>query len=157
MSHPEPRIQCSNPHCVASNTLEAHFCHRCNTPTIKRYLWSSNPVTLEQPEDSSVESRYLAISAQVFLDTKPSKPPLTPEEVPEEIVAYLQLFPCYPHIPQVYGLLDRTETWLLDYGTVPMTKSGELAHPQELLPKLVSLWSSATAFQQLNWLWQMAK
>ncbi|MGD1917833.1 MAG: PP2C family protein-serine/threonine phosphatase [Pleurocapsa sp.] len=157
MSHPAPRIQCSNPHCVASNTLEAHFCHRCNTPTIKRYLWSDKAVTLDESNDSSADNRYLAISPQIFLDTKPSKPPLTPEEVPVDIVAYLQLFPCYPHIPQVYGLLDNTEAWLLDYGTVPHSLSGELKYPEQLLPKLTSLWSSATAFQQLNWLWQIAK
>ena len=156
MSHPEPRIQCSNPQCVASNTLEAHFCHRCNTPTIKRYLWSDRPVTLSELKGEP-NSRYVSISPQIFLDTKPSKPPLTPEEVPPDIVAYLQLFPCYPHVPQVYGLLDDTEAWLLDYGTVPIAESGKLIHPQELLPKLESLWSSATAFQQLNWLWQIAK
>ncbi len=159
MSHPEPRIQCSNPHCVASNTLEAHFCHRCNTPTIKRYLWSDKAVTLNKPEEegSSFTNRYLSISSQIFLDTKPSKPPLTPEEVPAHIVAYLQLFPCYPNIPQVYGLLDDTEAWLFDYGTVPCNLSGDLKYPQQLLPKLISLWSNATAFQQLNWLWQIAK
>ena len=157
MSHPEPRIQCSNPHCVASNTLEAHFCHRCNTPTIKRYLWGNKAVALDTLEGAILENRYLAISPQIFLDTKPSKPPLTPEEVPADIVAYLQLFPCYPHVPQVYGLLDRTETWLLDYGTVPTTTTGELLDPQGLIPKLTSLWSNATAFQQLNWLWQIAK
>jgi len=157
MPHPEPRIQCSNPHCVASNKLEAHFCHRCNTPTIKRYLWSDRPAISNEQEHTLINSRYLALSSQIFLDTKPSKPPATPEEVPPNIVAYLQLFPCYPHIPQVYGLLDNTDAWLLDYGSVPTNISGELSHPQELLPQLKSLWSSATAFQQLNWLWQIAK
>ena len=157
MSHPEPRIQCSNPQCVASNILEAHFCHRCNTPTIKRYLWSDKAVTPDESEGKSCNDRYVGISAQIYLDTKPSKPPLTPEEVPPHIVAYLQLFPSYPHVPQVYGLLDNTEAWLFDYGTVPTTASGKLIYPQELLPKLTSLWSNATAFQQLNWLWQIAK
>lgn len=157
MSYPEPRIQCSNPHCVASNTLEAHFCHRCNTPIVKRYLWSNQAVTLDKPKDSTIGNRYLAISPQIFLDTQPNKPPLTPEEVPADIVAYLQLFPCYPHVPQVHGLLDDSEAWLLDYGTVPQNSSGELKYPQQLLPKLQSLWEGANAFQQLNWLWQIAK
>jgi protein phosphatase len=157
MSHPEPRIQCSNPHCVASNTLEARFCHRCNTPTIKRYLWSNKAVISKEQERTLINSRYLALSPQIFLDTKPSKSPVTPEEVPPDIITYLQLFPCYPHIPQIYGLLDDTDAWLLDYGSTPITSSGELEYPQQLLPKLNSLWSSATAFQQLNWLWQIAK
>lgn len=157
MSHPEPRIQCSNPHCLASNTLEAHFCHRCNTPIIKRYLWSDKVVSAKKSENSHGEDRYWAVSPQIFLDTKPSKPPLTPEEVPPHIVAYLQLFPCYPHVPQVYGLLDNTDAWLMDYGTVPSLISGELKYPQHLLPKLITLWGDATAFKQLNWLWQIAK
>ncbi len=157
MSHPEPRIQCSNPHCLASNTLEAHFCHRCNTPIIKRYLWSDKVISAERLQNSHSEDRYWSVSPQIFLDTKPSKPPLTPEEVPPHIVAYLQLFPCYPHVPQVYGLLDNTDAWLMDYGTVPSLISGELKYPQQLLPKLIVLWSDASAFKQLNWLWQIAK
>jgi len=157
MPHPEPRIQCSNPHCVASNPLEAPFCHRCNTPTVKRYLWSNKATITPEQINTMIEGRYLATSPQIFLDTQPNKPPITPEEVPTEIVAYLQLFPCYPHVPQVYGLLDGKDTWLLDYGTVPFTTSGELAYPQQLVPKLEDLWSSASGFQQLNWLWQIAK
>ncbi|MCC0178354.1 protein phosphatase 2C domain-containing protein [Waterburya agarophytonicola K14] len=156
MPHPEPRIHCSNPHCTASNSLEAHFCNRCNTPTIKRYLWSNKAIVPNEP-GSTISSRYLALSPQIFLDTQPSKAPVTPEEVPPEIVAYLQLFPCYPHVPQVYGLLDNTDAWLLDYGTVPSSPSGQLKYPQQLIPKFQTLWSDAAAFQQLNWLWQMAK
>ena len=157
MPYPEPRIQCSNPHCVASNTLEAHFCHRCNTPIIKRYLWSSKIAVSDEQKNTAINDRYLVKSPQIFLDTKPSKPPLTPEEVSPEIVAYLQLFACYPHIPQVYGLLDGTDAWLLDFGTVPTKSSGELEYPRQLIPKLRDLWQNATAFGQLNWLWQMAK
>lgn len=157
MSHPEPRIQCSNPHCEASNKLEARFCHRCNTPTVKRYLWSTKKVISDEQEQTLINDRYLAFSNQIFLDTQPSKPPVTPEEVSPEIVAYLQLFPCYPHVPQVYGLLDGTDAWLLDYGSVPSNILGTLDYPQQLVPELRHLWSSATDLQQLNWLWQIAK
>lgn len=159
MPYPEPRIQCSNPHCTASNNLEARFCHRCNTPTIERYLWSNKVVTPPpESKDQLVCGRYFAVSSQIFLDTQPGKPPATPEEVPPAIVAYLQLFPCYPHVPQIYGLLDSTvDAWLLDYGTVPLVSPGKLQYPQQLIPKLTSLWSQANGFQQLNWLWQIAK
>ena len=157
MPHPEPRIQCSNPHCTASIKLEARFCHRCNTPTIRRYLWSNKKVIADEQEKTLINGRYLAFSKQIFLDTQPSKPPVTPEEVPQEIVAYLQLFPCYPHVPQVYGQLDGTDAWLLDYGTVPSNVPGKLDYPQQLIPRLRYLWSSATALKQLNWLWQIAK
>ncbi|MEM8830768.1 MAG: protein phosphatase 2C domain-containing protein [Cyanobacteria bacterium P01_G01_bin.19] len=120
-------------------------------------MWSDKVASAKKSENSHGEDRYWAVSPQIFLDTKPSKPPLTPEEVPPHIVAYLQLFPCYPHVPQVYGLLDNTDAWLMDYGTVPSLISGELKYPQQLLPKLITLWGDATAFKQLNWLWQIAK
>lgn len=157
MSHPESRIHCSNPHCTASNLLEAHFCDQCSTPVIRRYLWSNKKViNLDQKHTNN--DRYLALSEQIFLDTQPNKPPVTPEEVPPEIVVYLQLFPCYPHIPQAYGLLDGTDAWLFDYGTVPTVGLEEsLANPHQLIPRIEDLWGDATALQQLNWLWQIAK
>lgn len=154
MSHPESTIQCSNPHCIASNKLEACFCNRCSTPIVKRYLWSSKAVASEK--HTSISDRYFALSDRIFLDTQPSKPPATPEEVSPEIVPYLQLFPCYPHVPQVYGLLDGTDAWLFDYGTVPTDEREQLVYPQ-LIPRLEDLWSSAPPLKQLNWLWQIVK
>lgn len=157
MQHPEPRIQCSNPQCAASNALEAHCCHRCDTPIIRRYLWTKKAVISEKEVKTLINRRYLAYSTQIFLDTQPNKPPATPEEVPPEIVAYLQLFPYYPNVPQVYGLLGHGDAWLLDYGTVPSDRSGKLDEPNHLIPQLESLWKGANAVQQLNWLWQIAK
>ncbi|MEM6612351.1 MAG: PP2C family serine/threonine-protein phosphatase [Cyanobacteria bacterium P01_C01_bin.72] len=157
MSHPEPKIQCSNPNCVASNSLEASICERCNTPIVRRYLWSNDQAIAPEQKQTLIDDRYLALTEQIFLDTQPTKPPLTPEEVPPEIVVYLQLFAYYPHIPQPFGLLNNRQSWLFDYGTVPVTASGKLAYPQELIPKIKDLWSEATPLQQLNWLWQIAK
>ena len=157
MQHPEPRIQCSNPQCAASNTLEASCCHRCNTPIVRRYLWSIKEAISQEQVQTLISNRYLAFSTRIFLDTKPNKPPSTPEEVPPDIINYLQLFPCYPNVPQVYGLLEQNDAWLLDYGTVPIDDLGHLANPQEFIPSLESSWSNATAFKQLNWLWQIAK
>jgi protein phosphatase len=156
MPHPaEPRIQCSNPNCVASNELEALFCHRCKTPVIKRYLWATKEIISQEQEKELINNRYLVISSRIFLDTQPGNPPQTPEEVSKEIIPYLQLFPCYPNIPQVYGQLDGTNAWLLDYGTVPTQAQGELIYPEQLIPELRYLWQNATALQQLNWLWQI--
>jgi len=150
MSHPEPRIHCSNPHCAASNILEARFCERCSTPIIRRYLWS-NKKAINSEQKQIFNDRYLALSEQIFLDTQPHKPPVTPEEVPQEIVVYLQLFPCYPHIPQAYGLLDGTDAWLFDYGTVPTVGAeGVLVDPCQLIPPLKDLWKDATALQQFS-------
>lgn len=158
MSHPEPRIQCSNPHCEASNALEARFCHRCKTPIVRRYLWSNKQAISPRQKNTLINERYLALSERVFLETQPGKPPVTPEEVPEEIVVYLQLFTCYPHIPQAYGMLDGTDAWLFDYGTVPTTDpAGLVINSEQLIPRIEDLWTDATALKQLNWLWQIAK
>ncbi|BAZ43250.1 protein-serine/threonine phosphatase [Chondrocystis sp. NIES-4102] len=156
MPYPEPRIQCSNPKCAASNTLFASICGECKTPIVRHYLWSNKKVVSALQQQQLINQRYLVLGSQIFLDTKPHQPPITPEEVPPEIVPYLQLFSCYPHVPQIYGLLDGTDAWLLDYGTVPSRITGELDYPQQLIPRLQDLWSSATAFKQLNWLWQIA-
>lgn len=156
MTHSEPIIQCSNHSCAASNKLEAHFCHRCKTPLSKRYLWSTEEVISSEQTNQLIGDRYFAITTNVFLDTQPGIKPQTPDEVPQQIITYLQLFPYYPHVPLVYGQINATDTWLLDYGTIPLTKSGTPRHPN-LLPELTSLWRSATAFQQLSWLRQMAK
>ncbi|NJO93251.1 MAG: hypothetical protein HC820_00810 [Hydrococcus sp. RM1_1_31] len=48
------------------------------------------------------------------------------------------------------------EIWFLEYGTVPLDEAGELQY-QELLPLLSEVWQKATAIQQLNWLWQIAR
>ena len=156
MSHPELRIQCSSPDCAASNPLEARICERCSTPIVRRYLWSNQKAIAPEQEQTLISGRYLALSDRIFLDTQPNQPPVTSEEVPPEIVVYLQLFSCYPHIPQAYGLLDGN-AWLLDYGTVPINAyTGKLIDPQ-LIPQIKHLWIEATPLQQLNWLWQIAK
>lgn len=157
MSHPEPKIQCSNsnPHCVASNDSEALICDRCRTPIVRRYLWSSHKAISPKQKHTLINERYFALSEQIFLDTQPSKPPLTPEEVPLNIVVYLQLFAYYPHIPQPHGLLN-DEHWLFDFGTVP-ANARKLAYPVDFIPKIEDLWSNVTALKQLNWLWQIAK
>ncbi len=157
MSHPEPKIQCSNPHCAASNLLAARLCEQCGTPIMRRYLWSVEQTAISEENNTLIDGRYLGLDNQIFLDTQPSKAPTTPEEVDPEIVVYLQLFPCYPHVPQPYGLLDGTTTWLFDYGTVPVDDLGNLIYPQQLIPRIEDLWSKASSLQQLNWLWQIAK
>ncbi|MEO1342458.1 MAG: protein-serine/threonine phosphatase, partial [Cyanobacteria bacterium J06635_13] len=116
--------------------MKANICDRCSTPLIKRYLWSKDKAIASEQQQTLVDDRYLALTEQIFLDTQPTKPPLTPEEVPAEIVVYLQLFTHYPHIPQPHGLLSEQQNWLFEYGTVPVTATGELVYPQELLPQI---------------------
>ena len=170
MPHSESGIQCSNPHCMAFNDLESRFCRQCKTPVVKRYLWAmgakSNSVhetgTIVSPQikpdqvGSLIGERYLALTQQIFLDTKPGLTPQIPEEIPRVIATYLQLFAYSPHIPQVYGQIDGYNIWLLDYGTVPHNSLGKLKHPQQLVPEILSFWPQAQAIKQLNWLRQIA-
>jgi protein phosphatase len=105
--------------------------------------------------ENSLEQRYILISDRIYLDTKPGETPQIPEKLPEQIISYLQLFPYFPHIPQVYGQLDGTQIWLLDYGTVPVNRQGKLI-AANLLPEITSIWSQTTSSRQLNWLRQIA-
>ena len=166
MSNPELKIQCSNSHCAAFNAVESRFCKRCKTPRVKRYLWAIKPIEL-QPEaqivsgsqklsGTMVGDRYFALTDRIVIDTKPGLLPQIPEELSPEITTYLKLSSYYPHIPQVYGQLDSTDIWLLDYGTVPLKSSGRLLYPQ-LIPQITFVWSEATPQRQLNWLLQIAK
>lgn len=159
MSHSEPKIQCSNPHCMAYNALKDIKCHnsKCQTPVVKRYLWAISEAILSEQIDCLIGDRYLALTTRIFLDTKPGLSPKTPDNLPQDIVTYLQLFPYYPHIPQVYGQLDDTEAWLLDYGSIAIDSTTGKPQNRELMPRLTSVWQQATAIQQLNWLRQIAK
>ena len=166
MLNPELQIQCSNSHCQAFNPFESRFCKRCKTPVIKRYLWSIEPIIFDEEENCDhkeqelsnklIGDRYFPLTDQIFLDTKPGSLPQIPEELPSEIVTYLKLSAYSPHIPQVYGQLDGTDIWLLNYGTVPIKASGNLIHPQ-LIPSIEFFWSKATPQKQLNLLLQIAK
>ena len=156
MPNSEPKIQCSNPQCLTLNIQENRFCSRCKTPIIKRYLWAIAETIKSERVGDLIGDRYLAIDQRIFLDTKPGVQPQTPQELPREIIPYLQLFPHFPHIPQVYGQIDGTDVWLLEYGTVPTKKNGELIYA-ELIPPINTLWPTATPLKQLHWLQQIAK
>ncbi|WP_158500395.1 PP2C family serine/threonine-protein phosphatase [Xenococcus sp. PCC 7305] len=155
---------------MAANNLESSLCRQCKTPLVKRYLWAIGAISNNSLENKATFSsqindseiglligdRYLALTQQIFLDTKPGLTPQIPEEIPQEISTYLQLFSYSPHIPQVYGQLDGYNIWLLDYGTVPHDSLGKLDYPQQLVPKILSFWPQAEAIRQLNWLRQLA-
>lgn len=155
-------IQCQNLTCLASNPLSHQFCEKCGTPLVRRYLrMLGDWVKTYYRVDELIGDRYLIIAPQVVLDTKPVLAPQAPDEFPTYIFPYLKLFSYRWQIPQVYGYIptpdDRLDMtiWLLEYGTVPMTASGELQNP-DLLPLLTQHWPEAHPMRQLNWLWQIA-
>jgi protein phosphatase len=155
-------IQCSNLSCQASNSLTNKICHKCRTPIAKRYLLALGDWLKAYRVGELIGDRYLSISANIVLDTKPNLPPQAPEEVPDAYLPYLKLLGYRPHIPQIYGYLPSPddqldlEIWFLEYGTVPLDDAGELKY-KELFPLLSEVWQQATAIQQLHWLWQIAR
>ena len=155
MPNSEPKIQCSNPQCLTFNLQENRFCSRCKTPMVKRYLWAMTAAIESERVGKLIGDRYLALEPRIFLDTKPGIPPETSQEIPPTIIPYLQLFPYFPHIPQVYGQLDGTDIWLLEYGTVPTKNNRGLRYPH-LLPEITELWHTTTPLKQLHWLQQIA-
>ena len=124
-----------------------------------RYLKVSDLATREKvTEDKNwhfSDLEEICFADRIFLDTQPGQPPQIPTQLPEEIISHLQLFSHFPYIPQVYGQLDGTDIWLLDYGTVPIDSEGRLIFP-DLLPTMTSLWSQASDLRQVKWLRQIA-
>ena len=168
MSNSETIVRCSNSSCSKPNSLKNHFCKQCRTPLIKRYLWAieipSDLTDEAHPDEELVEEvvvpRYVPFGDRIFLDThpKPKKsqiPKSANLELPSEIVDYLQLLNCFPHVPKVHARIEGSNLWLLDYGTVPLNSQGELVYP-DLLPSIESVWGDTTSTKQLSWLIQIA-
>jgi protein phosphatase len=154
-------IQCAN--CQTANPLEASRCEKCDTPLVKRYLWSVGDWIKVYQVGEFLEERYLLKYPQILLDTKPGNLPNSPDDLPGDILPYLKLFPYSIHIPQIYSYFPspddqiNLEVWLLDYGSLPLNEAGDLLYGEEFLPKLTDLWPSASPLRQLHWLWQMAR
>ncbi len=159
----ETTIQCANPGCQAINSIDRHECEQCQTPLIKRYLWSIGDWIKAYRVGELLEERYLLKYPRILLDTKPGLTPNTPDEMPGEVQPYLKLFPYRVHIPQIYSYFPSPEeaikldVWLLEYGSLPLTQNGELRYGEAFLPALTDRWGSANPLRQLHWLWQMAK
>ncbi|AFZ13284.1 protein serine/threonine phosphatase [Crinalium epipsammum PCC 9333] len=160
MQNPVATINCPNPQCQTPNPLDHNFCQKCRTPLIKRYLRAMGEVIDGDLGGAILVGRYLSKGNRILLDTQPSLPPETTEEIPEAIAPYLKLSPYKLHIPQVYGLIRRSHTrhpiWLLDQ--VPVYSGGvDSSVEGQLMPELAAAWKTAPALRQLNWLWQMAQ
>lgn len=90
-------------------------------------------------------NRYEVITPQIWLDTQPGLLPDIPEELPKEIIPYLQLYQQRLHLPQVYGF----EGDIILLENVPIDETGNL------YPAITDAWTQATAVRQVYWLWQI--
>ena len=149
-----PPLYCPNPTCSQPrNQLGQPVCSNCKTTLVYRYLWAVGSVAQSINSGQFVGNRYYVSSPQVWLDTKPGVSPALPDQITDEILPYLYLYPQRRHIPEAYGVYalsggkEATEILLLDH--VPLNDKGEL------LPALVEAWPRAKAVRQVYWLWQI--
>ena len=150
-------IRCVNKKCKTFNSIEQKFCHRCNTPVVKKYLWIKGELSQDYPIGELINKRFLLCQSNTVLDTKPDIVNPTPEEIPEEIKPYLRLFAHRLHLPQVYGYLGFPENiWFLEYESVPIDSEGRLSYPK-FFPSIESRLSGASPLRQLNWFWQIVQ
>lgn len=120
---------------------------------MNRYIWASDPALAQISPGVLIQDRYQVIAPQIWLDTQPEAAPHVPQELPEEIISYLRLFPQRLHIPEVYGVAvlgeepNTAEVILLE--NVPIDSEGNL------YPAIVEQWHHAQAVRQVYWLWQI--
>ncbi|BAZ16339.1 protein-serine/threonine phosphatase [Calothrix sp. NIES-4071] len=152
-------LYCPNELCQAANPLKHNYCQQCSTPLPKRYLWAVTGGKSLLEVGATIADRYLIISQFVVLDTKPGLVPqvLEPESL-QKLRPYLRLFPYRLHVPQVYGIIGKsdseTQKEILLLEKPPLDVDTELE--VRLHKSLDSAWDNATSLRQLNWLWQIA-
>lgn len=152
-------LYCPNELCQAANPLKHNYCQQCSTPLPKRYLWAVTEGKSLGHDGAILADRYLIISQFVVLDTKPGLVPQIPEqESLQKLRPYLRLFPYRLHVPQVYGIIGKSDSEaqldILLLEKPPLYISTELE--VQLHKSLDSAWGEATSMRQLNWLWQVA-
>ncbi len=152
-------LYCPNELCQAANPLKHNYCQQCSTPLPKRYLWAVTEGKSLGHDGAILADRYLIISQFVVLDTKPGLVPQIPEqESLQKLRPYLRLFPYRLHVPQVYGIIGKSDSEaqldILLLEKPPLYISTELK--VQLHKSLDSAWGEATSMRQLNWLWQVA-
>nr|WP_290222140.1 PP2C family serine/threonine-protein phosphatase [Trichocoleus desertorum] len=154
MSSSELKISCPNLACAnPQNPLGQKLCDSCETPLIYRYLWASGSGATQRSPGELVLGRYYVVMPQVWLDTQPGLLPHLPQVWPDELAAYLHLYPQRLHVPELYGFAASQEgmaEWdivLLD--SAPLDSQGNLH------PSMAEVWPQTTSMRQVYWLWQL--
>ncbi|MEO0405892.1 MAG: protein phosphatase 2C domain-containing protein [Cyanobacteria bacterium P01_A01_bin.135] len=173
-------LQCPNPNCQTANAESNRFCTQCQVPLPKRYLWGVDAARRLKP-DVVVGDRYRHVGNGIFLDLQPGATAAV-ATLPVEAQPYLRLIQYRLHVPQVYdwvayGKVSGDRLLLLYDAAIyrpsiytasadAPSKQSPRSHPSadpvadgkpRLLPCLSDLWSNASGWRRLNWLWQMAQ
>jgi protein phosphatase len=161
MENDAARLYCPNDLCQTPNPLTHKFCQKCRTPLPKRYLWVVGDGESVGNSGEILADRYLVISEEVLLDTKPGLTHDTPGlENFQSIRPYLRLIPYRLHVPQVYGVLqlaDKQQVREILLIEKPPLFINNSTNQVQLYNDLITAWSHATSMRQLNWLWQIAQ
>ncbi|MGG6298235.1 PP2C family protein-serine/threonine phosphatase [Leptolyngbya sp. AN02str] len=143
-------MQCANPSCLFDgNSLDAVTCGECGKPLVRRFLWAVGNRVDQIGPGTLVGDRYHVTAPYIWLDTRPSKPPEAPAELPASVLPYLKLFPYRLHVPTIYGFAVWESTAVLLLENAPLDALGKP------LPMLDRSLASATPIRQVYWLWQM--
>lgn len=149
MSRFDLKIYCTNPHCDRpGNSVGAQTCAHCSKPLTYRYLWAVDGAS--KPVGSILgNGRYQVVASQIWLDLQPGMLPYLPNELPEQTLPYLHLYPHRLHLPEVYGFYREGGRDVLLLDNSPIDAEGNL------YPSLVASFGKASAARQVYWLWQM--
>ncbi|NJN75180.1 MAG: protein-serine/threonine phosphatase [Synechococcaceae cyanobacterium RL_1_2] len=155
-------IQCTNAQCGQAIPFDKTVCAECLTPVTKRYLHTLG-TKLDFAQGELIGDRYICVSPQVVVDTKPREIPVLPSEVADRFLPYLKLFSCRNHIPQLYGQIalpmtvSKTKIWLAELGSFSHQEQERIWQDGQLLIPLLQAWGNASNLSKLNWLWQWAR
>ena len=157
MDRDATQIYCPNTSCQAPNAERNKFCQRCRTLLPKRYLWAIETGRDRAPLPRILDERYVLKGDRVYLDTHPGLLPHVPETVPDEIRAYLRLFPFRWNVPQIYGSAgwpsaDGHAIWLLENAPIERRADGSWRP----LDRISHAWDGADDLHRVGWLWQLA-
>jgi len=157
MDRDATQIYCPNTSCQAPNAERSKFCQRCRTLLPKRYLWAIETGTEREPLPPVLEDRYVLSGDRVYLDTHPGLLPHVPETVPDEIRAYLKLFPYRWNVPQIYGSAGWPSVtghaiWLLENAPIER-RTDDHWRPFD---RIAHAWGHTDDLHRLGWLWQLA-
>ncbi|MEH2181437.1 protein phosphatase 2C domain-containing protein [Nostoc sp.] len=146
-------IFCINPRCNSPiNPMGDSVCASCQTPLVHRYLWATGSLSAQIPPGTKVADRYEVIKQQIWLDTQPGLPPDVPEELPTEVIPYLQLYQERLHLPQAYGFASNLKE---DTNNILLLENAPIDKTGNIYPTIVEAWQEATAVRQVYWLWQI--
>jgi protein phosphatase len=90
---------------------------------------------------------------QVWLDTQPGLLPHLPQVWPDEIAAYLHLYPQRLHVPELYGFAASQEG--MAQWDIVLLDSAPLDSQGNLHPSMAEVWPQTTSMRQVYWLWQL--